>query len=292
MLEGMTIPQKRLQNGFAMPVLGIGTWGMGGWVEKDTRDDAQSLAALARALDAGITHIDTAERYAEGHAEELVGEAIRGRNRSELFLVSKAIPEHLAYDDLLRAAEGSLRRLGTTYLDVYLLHNPNPAIAITETMRALDHLVTQGMVRQIGLSNFSVPQMEEAVSASRHPIVTNQVRFNLASRKAEDDGLVHHARDHDWLLTAFRPVRDVVLLPEEPAILREVCTKYGKAPAQVAINWLISQKNIVTIAKFGMPEHLEDALGAVGWNMHPEDIERLRQDFPLPAILPAPAPRP
>ncbi|OGZ44127.1 MAG: hypothetical protein A2756_05525 [Candidatus Ryanbacteria bacterium RIFCSPHIGHO2_01_FULL_48_27] len=282
------IPKKQLKNGFSMPVIGLGTWGMGGWVEKDTSHDESDRKAIRRALDAGINHIDTAERYAEGHAEELVGEVISERERSSVFLVSKVIPEHLSYDDLLHAAENSLRRLRTNYLDLYLIHNPNPAIPITETMRAMDRLVDEGLIRHIGVSTFTVPQFEEAQSAARHPIVANQLHFNLAYRAPEKQGLLDHAKTHDWMFVAFRPIRDVLLLEKKPEILHAMCAKYGKTSAQIAVNWLLQQENVVTIAKCGTKEHLDDVLGALQWKLEEADVHRLRMEFPLPSSLPRP----
>src|SRR3989344_7065137 len=121
----MNIPVKTLKSGFSMPVFGFGTWQMGGRHERDPQnDDEADVRAIKVAIDAGITHIDTAESYSAGHAEELVAEAIKGYDRSKLFIVSKVKPEHLAPDDLLAACENSLKRLQTDYLDLYLLHHP------------------------------------------------------------------------------------------------------------------------------------------------------------------------
>jgi len=259
-------------------------------MERDHQHDDEAVAAIRYAIDSGITHIDTAERYAEGHSEELVGRAVEDYDRSKLFLVSKILPEHLGYDDVLRAAERSLHRLGTDYLDMYLLHNPNPLIPIEETMRAMDRLVDEGRIRNIGLSNFLIEEMEAAMRVTKHPIVANQLRLNLASRRGEEMGLLHHAQIHDWLFIAFRPVRDVVLLQPAPAILTAMCEKYDASPAQVALNWLIGQKNIVTIVRSSSLEHVDDALNALRWSMSPEDIELLRSDFPLPKTLPVPLP--
>ena len=117
---------KTLKCGFSMPVLGMGTWQMGGRMERDSRnDDAGQIQALKTGLDLGFNLIDTAESYADGKAEELVGEAIRGYDRGKLFLTSKVWKTHVAYDDVLRAAENSLKRLGTDYLDLYLYHQVN-----------------------------------------------------------------------------------------------------------------------------------------------------------------------
>ncbi len=282
------IPKKSLRSGFSLPVVGLGTWGMGGWVEKDVRHDDEARTAIHRALDAGITHIDAAERYAEGHAEELVGEAIVGYDRSKLCITSKVSPEHLAYTDLLSAAERSLRRLKTDYLDLYLIHNPHPFIPIEETMRAMNRLVEEGLVRHVGVSNFSIRQMEDASKVSACPIVANQLHFNLSFRAPEEEGLLQHAQSHDWLFIAFRPIRDVILLETLPALLLELCEKYNKTAAQIAMNWLIQIENVVTITKSTSPSHLHEILGALDWSLSEEDCQRLKVHFPVPTTLPSP----
>lgn len=274
------IPAKQLRNGFTMPVLGLGTWGMGGWMQQEGDHDAADIAAIRRAMDAGMTHIDTAERYAEGHAERLVGEAIRGEDRSRLFLVSKVSPEHLGYDDLLRSAEQSLHRLGTEYLDLYLIHDPNPAIPIGESMRAMDRLTEQGMIRHRGVSNFTVAHLEEAGKHTPHPIVANQVHYNLGFRDPESNGLLHYAKECDWLLIAWRPVRDVLRMPIPPPVLRDICNRYEKTVVQVALNWLVMQHNVVTLVKCGSPQHLDEALGSLEWSLSGEDVARLHREFP------------
>jgi len=281
----IAIPKKTLRNGFSMPILGLGTWGMGGWVQRDDSHDKEDVAAIQYAIEAGITHIDTAERYAEGHAEELVGQAIRGMDRSRLLLVSKASPEHFAYDDLLRTAEASLARLGTPYLDIYLLHDPNPAIPLKETMRAMDRLVNEGLIRHIGLSNFGAEGIKEAQQYAKHPIVANQMHYNLLIRTVEQQGLLEQAKKDDWLLIAWRPIRDVLRMENPPEILGSLCRKYGKTKAQIALSWVLSQENVVTLTKCGSREHIAEALGALGWVMDEADIERLRANFLTPSPL-------
>lgn len=258
---------------------------MGGKMERDPEnDDERDIAAIQYAIEKGITHIDTAEMYAAGHAEELVAAAINGRDRAPLFLVSKVSPDHLSYDDVLRSAEASLKRLQTEYLDLYLVHKPNPTIPIAETMRAMNRLQDEGLVRSIGVSNFSVERMTEAQAASAHPIVANQVHYNLSVREMEDRHVLDYCQQNDVMLIAWRPVQDILPLGSVD-IIQEMCAKYEKTPVQIAINWLTSQKNIVTLTKTSSPAHFDENLGGVGWEMEPEDIERLRREFPEQTIV-------
>ncbi|MDE1860673.1 MAG: aldo/keto reductase [Candidatus Micrarchaeota archaeon] len=277
----MKIPSKRLKNGFEMPVFGIGTWRMGGRFERDpSNDDDADIQAIKNAIDLGITHIDTAERYAEGYAETLVGRAIGGTDRKKLFIVSKVAPYNLTYDGIIAAAKRSLERLQTDYLDLYLIHAPNPGIPIKESVSAMDYLADQGMVRSIGLSNFNPSRFEEAQSHARHKIIANQVHYNLIFREIEREGVLDYCQNNDVMLIAWRPVEKGALTGKGIKLLDDISQKYRKTQAQIAINWLASQPNVVTLSKMRNIDHLRENLGGIGWTMDGSDIERLRKEFP------------
>ncbi|HET9946559.1 MAG TPA: aldo/keto reductase [Patescibacteria group bacterium] len=277
----MVIPTKKLQNGFEMPVFGLGTWQMGGRHEHDlNNNDDADIAAVRQALDAGITHIDTAESYAQGYAEVLVGKAIKPYDRSKIFLASKAHQENLSYERIIHSAKESLKRLQTDYLDLYYAHRFNPDIPLKETMRGMDSLVEEGLIRHIAVSNFTVEQCKEAQSYTKHKIVANQLHLNLQYREAERKGLVEYCQQNDIFFVAWRPLQKGMLLEEKSGVLFEMMQKYKKTAAQIAINWLISQKNMVTLSKMGSKEHLKENLGALGWEMEKEDIARLDKEFP------------
>lgn len=267
---------KTLKCGFSMPVLGMGTWQMGGRMERDSRnDDAGQIQALKTGLDLGFNLIDTAESYADGKAEELVGEAIRGYDRGKLFLASKVWKTHVAYDDVLRAAENSLKRLGTDYLDLYLYHQVNNEVPLKETMRAFDRLVSEKLVRHIGVSNFALERFKRAQACADHKIVVNQIHYSLSMREPESE-LLPWLQENDVMIQAWRPLRGV----PDCALLNELCAKYGKTKSQIALNWLIMQKNIVTITASSSARHIQDNLDAVAFEMAPSDVELLTRDFP------------
>ena len=267
---------KTLKCGFSMPVLGMGTWQMGGRMERDSRnDDAGQIQALKTGLDLGFNLIDTAESYADGKAEELVGEAIRGYDRGKLFLTSKVWKTHVAYDDVLRAAENSLKRLGTDYLDLYLYHQVNNEVPLKETMRAFDRLVLEKLVRHIGVSNFALERFKRAQACAEHKIVVNQIHYSLSVREPESE-LLPWLQENDVMIQAWRPLRGV----PDCALLNELCTKYGKTKSQIALNWLIMQKNIVTITASSSARHIQDNLDAAAFEMAPSDVELLMRDFP------------
>ena len=187
----MTIAAKRLKNGFEIPVFGFGTWMIGGdMVYNPQNNDEADIMAIKTAIDKGITHVDTAQNYAEGHAEQLVGKAIKGYDRSKLLIVTKLHKGNLAYNDVLSTFGESLKRLDTNYVDLLLIHAPNLEIPLKETILAMDKLVKDGLVKYIGVSNFALPRLKEAQQLSENPIVTNQVHYNLIYREPEKKWLI------------------------------------------------------------------------------------------------------
>jgi diketogulonate reductase-like aldo/keto reductase len=165
-----------------------------------------------------------------------------------------------------------------------MLHRfPDPGIDIADTMRAMDELVRLGKVKNIGVCNMTQRRFSETQKLTVNPIVCNQLHYNVQYREVEERGLLHQAQTDDIMLVAWRPLQKG-LLPDA-SILNELATKYGKTPTQVAINWLVSQKNVVTIAKTSTIDHLEENLGAVDWLMDDIDIERIRIEFPDQKIV-------
>src|SRR5947199_1737065 len=170
----------------SIPEVGMGTWGMGGGMRADSSGDSESIEALKLGLELGMTLVDTAEMYGAGHSEEVVSRALEDW-RKPVFVASKVSPSHFGYEELLRSARKSLDRLRVKQMDLYQLHWPNPRVPIVETMKAMQKLVRDGMVRNSGVSNFSVVQMKEAQAAlSREEIVSNQVEYSLVDRAVEE----------------------------------------------------------------------------------------------------------
>lgn len=283
----MKIPNKKLKMGFSMPAFGLGTWQMGGRETHNVEnDDTKDILAIRTAIELGITHIDSAEGYADGYAETLLGKAIQGFDRSKLFLTTKVRPENLKYEDVLSACTRSLRRMQTDYLDLYLIHAPNDSIPITETLRALDTLIKEGLVKNIGVSNFTTKRLIKAQSETNNKLVVNQVYYNLVMREPEHEGLLTYCQKNDIFLEAYRPVEKGALLLSKNTIIESLEKKYNKTPAQIAINWLISQRNVVTLSKTSDINHLKENIGAVNWQMDKEDIEKIRSEFPGQVMVP------
>lgn len=246
---------KNLTPETKIPLLGLGTWGMGGKQETETTYDEESIIAIKTAIELGMTHIDTAEMYGRGHTEDLVGQAIRKFNREDLFITTKVLAEHLRYNDVVSSARDSLRRLGTEYIDLYLIHSPNPGIPIRETMKAFDFLVEKGLIRHMGVSNFSVEEMKEAQGWSQNKIVANQIEYNLLVRNRGmlstdmESEIIPYCQQNDMLVIAWCPLARGRLLKPGFKILDKLAQKYTRTRAQVALNWLISKNGIIAIPK-------------------------------------------
>lgn len=261
-----------------MPLLGMGTWGMGGKWEKDSSNIKESVEILRAGLDVGIRLIDVAELYGEGMTEEIVGEAIQGYKREEIFIISKVWKIHLRYDDVLKAAEGSLKRLRTDYIDLYLVHWPNEEVPLKETMKAMEYLADKGLAHHIGVSNFSVALMKEAQKYLEHTkLAANEVEYNLIERSVEQD-IIPYCRANNIQVIAYRPLAKGKLAEEHNELLRNLAKKYDKTPVQVALNWTMS-KGIVAIPRASSVEHLKENYGALGWSLDAEDIESLIKNF-------------
>jgi diketogulonate reductase-like aldo/keto reductase len=255
-----------------IPKIGFGTWRIGGENSPDYAQDTRSLAALRSALDLGYTHIDTAESYAAGHAEELIGRAIReaGVSREALFITSKVSPEHLSYDDVLRSCGNSLHRLGMEYIDLYLIHWPMRGMNLKEAFRALNKLVTEGKVRQLGVSNFDLKLLEEAVALSETPLLTNQVSYSLPDRTCEKNGVLAYCQENDILLTAYSPVKRRFIRGENS--LKSLAKRRGVSPQQVALAWLARQPRVITIPMSVNPQHQVENLTAADLDLTQADL--------------------
>lgn len=247
-------------------------------------DDDKAVEALRYGLDQGMSLIDTAEMYGSGHSEELVSRAVEGRPDS-FFVASKVSPSHFAYDDVLRSAQKSLKRLRLKQIDLYQLHWPNPNIPISETMRALEKLANDGMIRHIGVSNFSVAQMREAQEAlSRHEIASNQIEYSLVERRIEND-LLPFCQEEGVTVIAYSPLGQGKIPKGKGAafeVLEEVASRLRKTRSQVALGWLLSH-DVVVIPKAIMKQHLLENAEAIHLDLSENDLERLERAFPPPS---------
>jgi diketogulonate reductase-like aldo/keto reductase len=262
----------------------VATIGQGTWDIPESgarRDDA--IRALRRGIELGLTHIDTAEMYGSGRAEEIVGKAIAGFARDDLFLTSKVLPSNASYNGVLGACERSLRRIGTDYLDLYLLHWPS-SHPLEETMRALETLVEQGKARFIGVSNFDVADVREAQSYLRNvPLTCDQVLYHLRERGPEAQLLPHCQRSEIALVgyTPFGRGRFPRKEAEPDGVLGRIAAARGKTVRQVILNFLTRERQTFAIPKASRVEHVEENAGASGWHLRAEEVAAIDAAFPV-----------
>ncbi|MCY0885758.1 MAG: aldo/keto reductase [Firmicutes bacterium] len=266
--------------GITLPAIAQGTWHLG----EDPTRRREEVAALRAGIDLGLTVIDTAEMYADGEAERVVAEAIAGR-REEVFLVSKVWPTHARRDLVLRAAEGSLARLGTDHLDLYLLHWPTLRVPLEETLDALVTLVRQGKTRAIGVSNFPAAWFRRAQTLLPLdvPLRVDQVPYSPADRRAERDPLPA-VREAGALLMGWGPLKFVnqAASPAARAVLETVAVRHGRSWQQVVLNWVTTHPGVQAIAKAANPAHTRANAAATDFELTPGDLAEIEAAFPLP----------
>ncbi len=270
-------------NGFKINPIGIGTWLMGGGWYSDIRipysdytNDERDIAAIKYSISKGQNHIDGAELYGAGHTDELIGEAIKDLDRNSLFVASKIHRSHALRKAIVPATKDILRRMQTNYLDMLYIHAPFPEIPMEEYILGLNDTVEEGLVKNIAVSNFTIEQLKQAMSITKHPVVANQIRYNVLYKTDANSEMLEFCKNNNILIVAYRPVERTLLGENttDETVLK-IAKKYNKTPAQIAINWLISQYNVVTIPKAVSHKHIDENLEALNFELEKEDIEKL-----------------
>jgi len=258
--------------------VGIGTWLVGGGpddtgnIVADTKNDGKALEALRYSLSLGQNHIDTAQVFGNGHTDELIGRAIKGFSRKDLFISSKVWKTHLARDKVREAVDVILKRLGVDYLDMLSIHKPWPEVPLEETLKGINDAVDEGTVRYVGVNNLSLEQLERAVAVSTHPIRAIQLHYSLWAREDAPRRLRSYCKDNGILLVAFKPLeRGKQLAAPSSKILVSLSEKYGRSVSQIALNWLIRQDGCVAIPKSLNPEHIKSNVEAAEFALSEED---------------------
>jgi diketogulonate reductase-like aldo/keto reductase len=254
-----------------IPEIGLGAWQYRGGVEP-----------LRKGIELGAFLIDTAEMYG---TEGVVGEAIKGM-RDKVFVATKVTGTHLRYDEVIRAAGGSLKRLGIDCIDLYQIHWPDRSVPIAETMGAMEALVDRGKVRYIGVSNFYTQDLVEAERAmKKHRIVSNQVKYSLLQRGIEKDTMAY-CQKNGITVIAYSPLAkgELVAMPllkkrTSMKVLQKVAKEAGKTLAQVALNWCIVKPNVIAIPKSDSVARTVENCGASGWRLSPEHMRALNEAF-------------
>lgn len=249
-------PTETLPSGDDLPAVGLGTYGM---------SDEETARSVRAALDAGYEHVDTAEGYRN---EEAIGDVLAEYDRERVFLTSKVLPKNLDYESVIRSCEASLNRLDTDYLDLYLIHWPNPAISLRESLQAMARLHERGLVRNVGVSNFTAYQLSCAQHITDVPIAVNQVEFHPWLQRPE---LVEYCHESGTVVEGAAPLARAEVFDDE--VVTELAAKYDRSPAQVVLRWALD-RDVVVLPRSTSPEHIEDNV-ALDWSLDEADRELL-----------------
>jgi diketogulonate reductase-like aldo/keto reductase len=248
-----------LTSGYKMPALGLGTWQLRG---------KTCIQAVRTALDLGYDHLDTAEAYRN---HEAIREALRGYDREKVFITSKIPPSELRRDDVLAMGNRALSELGVDYLDLLLIHWPNDEIPLSETLPAMAQLVREGKVRSLGVSNFMIHHLEEALPLTEVPITVNQVKYHPYHQQKE---LLDYCKAHDIVVTSYSSFGNGSLIGD--AALKRIAAKYDRSMPQVVLRWLTT-KGLIVIPKSANPAHIAANMDIFDWDLEDEDFEAIER---------------
>ena len=293
------------KSGIRVSAIGMGMWQASGAIWGTDVTDESCIQAVVRSSELGVNLVDTAEAYGDGHSEEVLGKAIKRVDREKLIVATKVNGSHLRYDDVLKACEMSLQRLGIKQVDLYQVHWPDPwqQIPLKHTMKAMEKLYDEGKIRAVGVSNFAVRDLEEARSILSHAeIVSDQVRYNLINRQIEEEVLPYCSREKITIL-AYVPLAQGALTgkysedlkPTDQVrkdnkafsdhnlreiagllkVLQGMANKRGKTVAQVALNWILSHPGVIPIPGAKNAEQAEQNASAAGWSLTQDEMREV-----------------
>ena len=197
--------------------------------------------------------------------------------REDVFITTKVSPEHLTYNDVLKACENSLRHLNMGYIDLYLIHWPGLGVKYEEAFRALNKLVRDGKVRHLGVSNFKLKLLKQARELSATPLITNQVPYRLPDKTYVDNGVLEYCQQNDILMTAYSPVKFRNLNVNKT--LREIADAHSATPHQIALAWLVMQPRVITIPMSFDPKHIRENFDAADIELTETEFKQLSEQF-------------
>ena len=263
--------------------IGIGTWMMGGGIYRESKTtyaiygtESAEISAIRHSIELGQNHIDTAQMYGAGHTEEVVGEAIEELDREALFIASKVWKSHATKTAVPYAIKDMLQRMKLGYLDLVYIHAPFPEVEMAEYIEGLNNAVDAGLTTYIGVSNFNLEQLKKAVELSKHPITAVQNHFNLLYKAEFPTEMREFCVDNDIAMVAYRPLGRKMLADEcTNKVMLDIAKKYQKTPAQIALNWLVSQTGMHAIPKASNIDNIKENVDALEFVISQEDIEIL-----------------
>lgn len=284
MTKQIKISEIKLISERTIPVLGYGTWLIGGDHngKNPNNDDEGQINSVRFAIENGLRLIRTAHNYADGYCEELVGRAIKPYNREKLFLVSAANQKFAVdKDSIIKIAQNSLKSLKSDYFDLFIIGAINPATSVKSILDGLMWLKENGFTKEIGVSNYRLPELKAAHEYLKDNLVYSEMHYNLIVREPEICGALEYCQNNNIALSAYRPLQLGQLSKPGIVILDGMAKKYNKTQSQIALKWLISKKGVITMMKALKPEHILNSIDLFDWEMTKEDLDKLSGEFPI-----------
>jgi len=270
------------KSGKQLHPIGIGTWNISSELDLDPSakykakpvhgNEEAEIEALRYSLDKGQNHIDCAELYGGFYTDEVVGRAIAGYSREDLFIADKLWKSSVGKGKVRSTVEQMLKKLGTDYIDLLYIHAPWENVNWQEAIPQIDDLIDEGIVRYFGVSNFTVEQMQDAMQIANHPLAANQMNFNALHKEEVPQVFREFCKQHDIQIVAYQPIKRQEVLENET--VKAIAAAHGATPAQVALAWLI-QLGTLPIPKATQKAHIDENLKAVDLKLTDEEMARL-----------------
>lgn len=279
----MQIPTLKLRSGNDIPRLGLGTYMIGGGMTRDpNNDDEGQIEGIRYAIEHGISWIRTAQNYAEGYCEEIIGKAIKGYPREKLY-INGAVNERFAgtKNELHKQAIDSLKRLGIDFFDLYMIGGLDQRVSIKEMATGLMELKKIGLTKDIGIGNYRLEELKILDEATEGNLVYDEVHFNLIIREPMINGVWDYCIKNDLLMGVYRSLQLGQLSKEGVKVLDDISSKYHKSQAQIAIKWILMHEGTATLVKSINPKHIDEIIGVWDWDLDPADFKSLSRDFPV-----------
>jgi 2,5-diketo-D-gluconate reductase B len=274
----------KTKSGKAVFPIGVGTWNVSSiinpansaskykGVEPVHGNEEQEIEAIRYSISKGQNHIDCAELYGGFYTDEVVGRALAGQNREDLYIADKLWKSSLAKGNVRPTVEVMLKKLGTEYLDMLYIHAPFDDAPWEEAIPQIDALIDEGIVRDFGISNFNVKQMKRAMSLTKLPVIANQMNYNVLYKDEVNQAFLDFCKENNIQLVAYQPIKRQEVLDNE--IIQRIAKVHNSTPAQVAIAWLLNQ-NALPIPKSTQKSHIDENLQAIYLELTPKEIVEL-----------------
>jgi diketogulonate reductase-like aldo/keto reductase len=254
--------------------IGIGTWGFGGSWEADYDNDQEGIDAIRYSISKGQNHIDSGQIYGAGHTDEIVGKAIAGLTREDLFVTDKVWETNVAKGKVRPAVVEMLRKLGTDYIDILYIHKPWEDFPWKEAIPQINELIDEGLVRHFGASNFTVQHLKEAQELSKHPIVTNQLHHNILHKDEVTDEMEAFCKQHNIQIVAYKPLERGEVLKNET--VQAIAKAHKATPVQIALAWL-TQQGFFAIPKAEAEDLIDQNIAAVDIKLSADEMDQLNK---------------